>query len=104
MIGSRSGRCSAILSGGYSRRSPSSIGITLITFVIINAAGSPLQDLEFNPRVRPEDIERIRSNLGLDEPVWKRYFIWVGNVLQGDLGLSLINFRPGDRSDFRGDG
>lgn len=73
---------------------PILFGITLITFVIINAAGSPLQEMEFNPRVKPEDIQRIRENLGLDEPVWKRYFIWVGNVLQGDLGLSLINFRP----------
>ncbi len=73
---------------------PILFGITLITFVIINAAGSPMQDMEFNPRVKPEDIARIRGNLGLDEPVWKRYFIWVGNVLQGDLGLSLINFRP----------
>jgi peptide/nickel transport system permease protein len=73
---------------------PILFGITLITFFIINAAGSPLQNMEFNPRVKPEDIERIRRNLGLDQPVWKRYFIWVGNVLQGDLGLSLINFRP----------
>ncbi len=73
---------------------PILFGITLITFIIINAAGSPLQNMEFNPRVKPEDIERIRHNLGLDQPVWKRYFIWVGNVLQGDLGLSLINFRP----------
>jgi peptide/nickel transport system permease protein len=73
---------------------PILFGITLITFIIINAAGSPLQNMEFNPRVKPEDIERIRHNLGLDEPVWKRYFIWVGNVLRGDLGLSLINFRP----------
>ncbi len=73
---------------------PILFGITLITFIIINAAGSPLQNMEFNPRVKPADIERIRHNLGLDEPVWKRYFIWVGNVLRGDLGLSLINFRP----------
>ncbi len=73
---------------------PILIGITLITFVIINAAGSPLKSMEFSQRVKQEDIDRIRNNLGLDEPVWKRYFIWVGNVLQGDLGLSLINFRP----------
>ncbi|MCC6673982.1 MAG: ABC transporter permease [Thermomicrobiales bacterium] len=73
---------------------PILIGITLITFLIINAAGSPLQNMEFNPRVKPEDIERIRRNLGLDDPVWKRYFIWISHVLRGDLGLSLINFRP----------
>lgn len=73
---------------------PILFGITLITFVIINAAGSPLKNMEFNPRIRPADIERVRHNLGLDEPVWKRYFIWVGNLLRGDLGVSLINFRP----------
>lgn len=73
---------------------PLLFGITLITFVIVNASGSPLAELEFNPRVKPEDIQRIRSNLGLDAPVHERYFIWVKNLLQGDLGYSLINFRP----------
>ncbi|HET9659351.1 MAG TPA: ABC transporter permease [Thermomicrobiales bacterium] len=73
---------------------PILFGITLITFLLINAAGSPLQNMEFNPRVKPEDIERIRRNLGLDDPAWKRYFIWVSHVFRGDLGLSLINFRP----------
>ncbi len=73
---------------------PLLFGITLLTFIIINAAGSPLAELEFNPRVRPEDIARVRANLGLDEPLHVRYFVWVRNVLQGDLGYSLINFRP----------
>jgi peptide/nickel transport system permease protein len=73
---------------------PLLIGVTLITFVIINAAGSPLSDIEFNPRVTPEDRERIRENLGLNDPIGERYFVWVSNVLQGDLGYSLINFRP----------
>ncbi len=73
---------------------PLLFGITLITFVIINAAGSPLTDLTFNPRVTPADQARVRENLGLNEPMHERYFIWVKNVLQGDLGYSLINFRP----------
>ena len=73
---------------------PLLIGITLITFVIINAAGSPLSDLTFNPRVTPEDQARIEENLGLNDPIHERYFIWVKNVAQGDLGYSLINFRP----------
>jgi peptide/nickel transport system permease protein len=73
---------------------PLLFGITLFTFFIINAAGSPLTDLEFGPRTRPEDIERIRHNLGLDKPLHERYFAWVSNVLRGDLGLSLINFKP----------
>ncbi|MGH2560221.1 MAG: ABC transporter permease [Thermomicrobiales bacterium] len=73
---------------------PLIIGVTLISFVIINASGSPLSNLEFDTRVKPEDIQRLRSNLGLDDPLYKRYFVWIGNVLQGDLGVSMITFAP----------
>ncbi len=73
---------------------PLLLGISIITFVIINATGSPLNNLEFDPRVRPEDIERLRANLGLDKPLHERYFIWLGNVLQGDFGVSMANRIP----------
>lgn len=73
---------------------PLLFGITLLTFVIINAAGSPLSDITFDPRVTPEDRARVEENLGLNDPLHERYFTWVSNVLQGDLGYSLINFRP----------
>lgn len=73
---------------------PLLVGITFITFAIVNATGSPISRLEFNPRMTPEDIRQIQDNLGLNEPFYKRYFIWVGNVAQGDLGLSLINSTP----------
>lgn len=74
---------------------PLLFGITFLTFAIVNfVPGSPLSDLEFNPKSRPEDRERIANNLGLNEPVYERYFTWLGNLLQGDLGISLINFTP----------
>ncbi|HEX5164098.1 MAG TPA: ABC transporter permease [Thermomicrobiales bacterium] len=74
---------------------PLLIGISIITFALANLVpGSPVSGLEFNPRTTPEDIARIKENLGLNDPVWKRYFIWIGNVAQGDLGISLKNFRP----------
>ncbi len=73
---------------------PLLIGISFITFAIVNATGSPISQLEFNPRMTPEDIKQIQDNLGLNEPFYKRYFIWAGNVAQGDLGLSLINSTP----------
>lgn len=68
--------------------------VTFITFGLINAAGSPVSGLEINPRVRPEDVARIKENLGLNDPWTTRYFVWVGNLLQGDLGISLVNSRP----------
>jgi peptide/nickel transport system permease protein len=74
---------------------PLLIGISIITFALANLVpGSPVSGLEFNTRTTPEDIARIKENLGLNDPVWKRYFIWIGNVAQGDLGISLKNFRP----------
>lgn len=72
---------------------PLLIGITFITYALVNLVpGSPVQRYEFNPRARAVDVERIKENLGLDKPWYARYFIWLGNAVRGDLGLSLINY------------
>ena len=69
---------------------PLLLGVTLLTYAIVDfVPGSPLAALEMNPRTRPEDIARIRHNLGLDQPWYLRYFAWLGNVVRGDLGVSL---------------
>jgi peptide/nickel transport system permease protein len=74
---------------------PLLIGVTFLTFAIVSfVPGSPVSSLQLNPRARPEDLERIRHNLGLDRPWYERYFVWLGDLLQGDLGLSLTNFTP----------
>lgn len=71
---------------------PLLVGITLLTFAIVNLVpGSPIAQFDFSPRMSLADIERIRQNLGLDEPWYRRYLIWLGNVAQGDLGYSMIN-------------
>lgn len=69
---------------------PLLLGITLLTYAIITLVpGGPVAGLELNPRTRPEDIARIKENLGLDQPWYLRYFAWLGNVIRGDLGVSL---------------
>jgi len=40
------------------------------------------------------DIERIRRELGLDDPFFVQFFNWLGDVLHGDLGTSLTTGRP----------
>ena len=42
----------------------------------------------------PEDLARIRAKLGLDDPIPVRYAKWLGSMLQGDMGNSLITKRP----------
>lgn len=81
---------------------PVFIAITVITFALIHAVpGGPTARLELDPDIKPEDIVRIRANMGLDKPVWVQYLIWVGlarndegersGLLQGDLGISYID-------------
>jgi peptide/nickel transport system permease protein len=84
---------------------PVFVGITIISFALIHAVpGGPLARLELDQDVQPEDIARIRANLGLDKPIWMQYFVWAGllpnsrgefsGLLQGDLGVSFINQSP----------
>ena len=41
----------------------------------------------------PESVAALRRELGLDQPLYVRYFDWLGNIMQGDLGTSLANKR-----------
>ncbi|MFM8682115.1 MAG: ABC transporter permease [Alphaproteobacteria bacterium] len=41
-----------------------------------------------------EQVEALRRQYGLDQPIWVQYLKWMGNLLQGDLGLSLEYQRP----------
>jgi peptide/nickel transport system permease protein len=68
--------------------------VALVTFVIINLKGNPLDRFAFNPRVKPADIERMNHNLGLDKPVGERFILYMESVVQGDLQNSLINSKP----------
>lgn len=74
---------------------PLLIGITFITFALVNLVpGSPIDKYVLNPRGKPADLARISENLGLNRPWPERYVHWLGDVLHGDLGISLVNFTP----------
>jgi peptide/nickel transport system permease protein len=68
--------------------------VALITFLIINLKGNPLDRFAFNPRVRQEDIDRMQHNLGLDKPILERFYLYIQSLLHGDLQNSLINSKP----------
>ena len=66
---------------------------TLIFFVVNLAPGDPTQ-LLVSPNMRPEVVEQMRINFGLDQPVHVRYVKWLGAFLQGDFGHSYSHGRP----------
>lgn len=68
--------------------------ISIVSFALIKLApGDPV--LSFvTPNMGAADVERIRQNLGLDQPMIVQYFAWLKNVITGDLGYSLVSHRP----------
>jgi peptide/nickel transport system permease protein len=44
--------------------------------------------------ITAEQVAALRKEYGLDQPVWRQYFTWMGNLLTGNLGLSLEYQRP----------
>jgi peptide/nickel transport system permease protein len=47
-----------------------------------------------DPRVRPQDIARLKRIYGLDQPIHIRYVKWLGRTVQGDLGFSRTYKEP----------
>jgi peptide/nickel transport system permease protein len=71
---------------------PVLIGITIIDYAIMCAAGSPLAMLT-GPRVSEAAVAEKAITLGLNQPVYIQYFVWLKQLLQGNLGYSLKNYQ-----------
>ncbi len=64
------------------------LAVTMITFLLVNVLPGDVSYVIGGPDATLEDIENIRRDLGLDRNIIVRYFLWLGNVVQGDLGES----------------
>lgn len=74
---------------------PVLLAVTVVTFILIHKAPGDPSKMMMNPRTRPEDIARVRRNLGLDRPLHVQYGIWLKNlVTKGDMGYSLTDGKP----------
>jgi len=95
---------------------PTFLGITLVTFVVINLApGGPMErmlaDIRFGAAmgggaagggesalthegVSEETLEELKRQFGFDRPLLERYAIWLGNLLRLDFGTSFVHDEP----------
>ena len=71
---------------------PVLIGITIIDYGIMCMAGSPLAMLQ-GPRVSETALEAKKIALGLDKPFYVQYFIWLGQLLHGNMGYSVKSYQ-----------
>lgn len=77
---------------------PTLLGISILAFTALALApGDPITSLvdpELLSRMSQEQLDALRHELGLDQPIPIRYLIWLSGILQGDLGFSVVNNRP----------
>jgi peptide/nickel transport system permease protein len=67
---------------------------SILVFLLIHfIPGDPAYAI-LGDNATPKEIEAVRAKLGLDRPLYVQYGVWMGNVLQGDLGVSQINKFP----------
>ncbi|MHB1091166.1 MAG: ABC transporter permease [Ilumatobacteraceae bacterium] len=78
------------------------LAVSLLTFLIISAIPGSVIDARIGPlpNFSPEERERIVSSLtkqlGLDQPLWKQYLLWLRQVIQGDFGYTYQGLRVTD--------
>ncbi|MET3794105.1 ABC transporter permease [Aquamicrobium terrae] len=69
---------------------PVLFGISVVTFVLVRLIpGDPARVL-LGARATPTAIANIRRQYGLDEPMWLQYFYFVKNLLNGEMGKSIL--------------
>lgn len=63
-----------------------------VLFLLLEASpGDPVLAILGDTPVTDEFLEKMRQTYGLDRPMWERYFIYIGNVLTGNLGYSYLH-------------
>ena len=70
---------------------PLLILITMLCFTLINLAPYDAMDAKVTDKMTPAQIEEMREEMGLNDPIPVQYLRWVKGLLQGDLGQSLIS-------------
>lgn len=73
---------------------PVLFGLTVIVFLIMAMIPGDPATAILGSYATPENVARLNRDLGLDKPFLQQYFIWLTNLLHGDLGRSYTLNRP----------
>jgi peptide/nickel transport system permease protein len=68
--------------------------VALFVFLLLRLTPGDPAAILAGDNATPEQLERIRSSLGLNDPLYTQFFAWIGKLLHGDLGVSLISNVP----------
>lgn len=70
------------------------LGLCAVTFVLSRVVPGDPASLYLGPRAKPEQVELLRAQMGLDKPVYLQFLYYLRDLSHGDLGESLRTHRP----------
>jgi peptide/nickel transport system permease protein len=70
------------------------LGLCAITFVLSRVVPGDPAAAYLGPHPRPEQVEKVRAQLGIDKPVYLQFAYYIRDLFHGDLGESLRTHRP----------
>jgi len=73
---------------------PVLFGVSLVSFSLLHLVPGDPAEVLGGQEATKEDVDRIRREYGLDRPLVVQYLRFVGNVLRGDLGISIQSRHP----------
>src|SRR5258706_2962235 len=73
---------------------PILFGVSVITFAMVHFMPGNIADSLIPPGAPAKLKAEIEQIYGLDKPLWEQYFLWLKQVLVGNLGVSLVTGRP----------
>ena len=73
---------------------PVLLGVLLIGFLLMQVVPTDAATVRAGPTASPEVVEAIRRDLGLDQPLYVQFGLYLWRLAQGDLGVSIINNVP----------
>jgi peptide/nickel transport system permease protein len=73
---------------------PVLLGVSVVVFMVLHLSPGDPAEIMLGSQASQQDLARLRSELGLDEPLHVQYVRWLAHVARGDLGRSLWMKRP----------
>ena len=68
--------------------------VAAVVFAILRLTPGDPAAILAGDSATPEQLDAIRKNLGLDQPIYLQFIQWIGHLLQGDFGTSLLSGTP----------
>ena len=73
---------------------PTLLAVFTIIFIIVRVAPGDPAVAALGDYASADAVAALRERMGLNEPLWKQYLIFLGDLARGDLGRSLISQKP----------